>query len=83
MWEANPEVLTTDLGDELVLMDPQRSVMFSLNDSGRLIWQALPASQEQLKTLLKEAYGLPDTQAEQDLGAVLNDLSSRHLVRRQ
>jgi hypothetical protein len=82
MWEANSEVLTTDLGDELVLMDPQRSVMFSLNQTGRLIWQALPASELQLKTLLMEGYGLEDASAEHDLRALLSDLEARRLVRR-
>ncbi|WP_019010763.1 PqqD family protein [Deinococcus aquatilis] len=82
MWEANSEVLTTDLGDELVLMDPQRSVMFSLNQTGRLIWQALPASEPQLKTLLMEGYGLEDASAEYDLRALLSDLEACQLVRR-
>jgi hypothetical protein len=47
-----------------------------------LIWQALPASELQLKTLLMEGYGLEDASAEHDLRALLSDLEARRLVRR-
>lgn len=50
MWLPNPDVLPTDLGDELVLMDSASSVMFSLNAAGRLLWQALPAEVAQQDT---------------------------------
>ncbi len=81
MWQANPDVLATDLDGELILMHPGRSEMFSLNPSGRLIWQALPQTGAALADLLAERYGLPPEQALTDVTAVLDALHGRDLVR--
>lgn len=81
MWAVNPDILVTDLQDELVLMHPQSSQMFSLNATGRLLWLALPASQTSLTELLAREYGLETLQAKQDVQNVLNDLMQRDLVR--
>jgi hypothetical protein len=34
-------IIETDLGAELILLDPATEEMFSLNDVGRLIWREL------------------------------------------
>ncbi|WP_291429764.1 PqqD family protein [Deinococcus sp.] len=81
MWQRNGDVLVTDLDDELVLMHAGRSEMFSLNSTGRLLWQALPATEETLTALLATTFELPGGQAQADVRAVLNDLSVRHLIR--
>ncbi|AXH00710.1 PqqD family protein (plasmid) [Deinococcus wulumuqiensis] len=81
MWTANPDILVTDLGDELVLMDPQGSLMFSLNAAGRLLWQSLPASADTLAQRLQTTYGLGAAQARADSQAVLDDLAARRLVK--
>lgn len=81
MWQANPEVLVTDLDGELVLMHPARSEMFSLNASGRLIWQALPRTESALADLLAARYSLPSAQAGADVAAVLGALHARDLAR--
>jgi len=36
-----PDVIATDLANELILLDPATGEMFSLNTTGRAIWQAL------------------------------------------
>lgn len=82
MWHAATDLLVTDLGDELVLMHPAHSQMFSLNASGRLIWQALPASAEALAEQLQAAYGLDPAQAQQDVQVVLQELEVRQLASR-
>lgn len=79
-WTVNPDVLVTDLGDELVLMHPGRSEMFSLNAAGRLLWQGLPAAPDALADLLAGHYGLDSAQAQADTAAVLTDLQARGLV---
>ena len=81
MWLPNPDVLPTDLGDELVLMDTASSVMFSLNEAGRLLWNALPAEQTALSELLRSTYDLPAEVAERDTQALLQALAERGLVR--
>jgi hypothetical protein len=37
-----PSIIETDLEHELILLDPVSQEMFSLNDTGRAIWRALP-----------------------------------------
>ncbi|GAA0497153.1 PqqD family protein [Deinococcus depolymerans] len=81
MWQGNEDVLVTDLDDELVLMHAGRSEMFSLNPAGRLLWQALPATEETLTALLAATFDLPGHQAQADVRAVLNDLAVRDLIR--
>lgn len=82
MWKKNPDILVTDLGDELVLLHPTDSEMFSLNAAGRLLWQHLPASTQELAALLENTYGLDAAQAQADAENVLNELSNRRLVQR-
>ncbi|MCD0170855.1 PqqD family protein [Deinococcus sp. 23YEL01] len=81
MWRGNEDVLVTDLDDELVLMHAGRSEMFSLNAAGRLLWQALPASEETLTELLRRTFDLNGAQAQLDVRAVLQDLAARDLIR--
>ncbi|MGM9321267.1 PqqD family protein [Deinococcus aquaticus] len=80
MWQGSEDVLVTDLDDELVLMHAGRSEMFSLNSTGRLLWQALPATEEALTALLAATFDLTGGQAQADVRAVLNDLSVRDLI---
>lgn len=83
MWHPNPEVLVTDMGDELVLMHPQRSEMFGLNAAGRLLWQKLPAQEPELAAALVETYGIDPAQAQADSASVLAELSARDLVQQR
>jgi len=41
-YRHKPGLVETDLGDELVLLDPATRQMFSLNPTGRLLWRDLP-----------------------------------------
>jgi hypothetical protein len=83
MWEAHPEVLVTDLGDELVLMHTGSSQMFQLNGSGRIVWQALPATTRQIASTLTGAFEVEDSQAERDADTLLADLEAKKLIQRR
>lgn len=80
MWRPQPDLLITDLGDELVLMEPIRSVMFSLNETGRLLWTALPESEARLAEVLADACGISSEQAESDVRTWLASLVERGLI---
>jgi hypothetical protein len=43
MFRPADDVIVTDLGNELILLDPRTGEMFSLNSTGRSVWFALPA----------------------------------------
>lgn len=80
MWNIHPDVLVTDLGDELVLLHPPRSEMFSLNTAGRLIWRTLPGTVDSLAYALEQAFDVTMLQAKADVQAVLGELSARDLA---
>ena len=80
MWHPHPEVLMTDLGDELVLMHPQSNEMFGLNAAGRLLWLSLPATTERLSELLAQTYALTGEQAGRDTQVMLDELRGRALI---
>ncbi|MCP2013319.1 hypothetical protein L1280_000447 [Deinococcus sp. HSC-46F16] len=80
-WEAQPDVLATDLGDELVLLHPARGEMFSVNGPGRAAWLALPGSVAHLTNAVTALYDVETDRAEADLRSLLSELAGRGLVR--
>lgn len=81
MWEAHPDVLVTDLGDELILMQAAQGVMFSLNKTGRVAWMALPATTGAVGTALAGAFDVPAAQAHDDARTLLTELAAQGMVR--
>lgn len=81
MWMAAADVMVTDLGDELILMDAAQGEMFSLNETGRRLWQTLPAEDSDLTALLVQTYNLTQAQAQADVTEWLGQLRQRQLVK--
>jgi hypothetical protein len=76
-----PEVITTDLGEELILLDPRSGEMFSLNQCGRRIWFALPArSVVQVANALCSEFDVTLERARVDAEMLLDTLTSAGLV---
>lgn len=80
LYHANPQILVSDLGDELALMQPNNSKMFSLNSAGRLLWQRLPATLSELSSHLQAEYDITPEIARADAEAVMQNLLQRGLV---
>ena len=79
-YVANEQVVVTDLGDELVVMEPTSGKMFSLNSSGRTLWQRLPATAAELAEALCEAFEVSPADAQADSDAWLGALVQIGLV---
>jgi hypothetical protein len=79
-YSANDDVVMTDLGDELVLMAPASGKMFSLNSSGRTLWQSLPASKAELADALCDAFEVSREDALEDSSVWLEALLEAGLV---
>jgi PqqD family protein of HPr-rel-A system len=79
-YVANEQVVVTDLGDELVVMTPASGKMFSLNNSGRTLWQRLPATVDELAEALCEAFEVSVEDAKADSDAWLAALTEVGLV---
>lgn len=74
-------VIETDLGAELILLDPATGEMFSLNDVGRLIWRALDdAPLEAIVARVVEAFEVSPEVAEADARALVRQLLEAGLI---
>ncbi|WP_034409276.1 PqqD family protein [Deinococcus murrayi] len=80
-WEAHPDVLVTDLSDELVLLDPRRGEMYSVTGAGSAAWRALPGDLAHLTGAVTAAYDVDEARAREDLRTLLAELEARGLVR--
>ncbi|CAA9302470.1 MAG: hypothetical protein AVDCRST_MAG68-572 [uncultured Gemmatimonadetes bacterium] len=81
MYRKNPRVLETDLAHELILLDPGTGEMFSLNETGRRVWRALPAdSAIALARELEAALEVDLETAERDVRALLHRLRASDLI---
>ena len=70
-----PGVIPTDLENEVVLLDPETRLMFSLNATGRFVWQRLEAhSVTDLARALAEEFDVSAGQALSDVQMLLREL---------
>lgn len=79
MYRATKGLIETDLGEEMVLLNPLNSQMYSLNRTGRIVWQNL-ADPRRAEQELTRTYGLAPGQAEADIQRLLEQLLSRNLI---
>jgi hypothetical protein len=82
MYSKNPEIIETHLEGELILLDPGTGEMFSLNETGRRIWSALPA--DSVATVARELHAALEvelTVAERDVRDLFNQLHAAGLIR--
>ncbi|HEU0016386.1 MAG TPA: PqqD family protein [Longimicrobium sp.] len=81
MYRRKPQVIETDLGGELILLDPATGEMFSLNPTARHVWSALPAaSAADLARGVAQAFEVDEARAEADVAALLGELSGAGLI---
>jgi hypothetical protein len=81
VYAASPSVIETDLDHELILLDPETQEMFSLNETGRRVWRALPAGEEALVRAIVEAYQVSREAAQSDVRRLVHDLLDKGLIR--
>lgn len=80
-YRRRPGVIETDLGDELILLDPATQEMFSLNAVGRCIWRGL--DEAPLATVVEcvlARFEVERAAAEADARALLERLLAAGLV---
>jgi hypothetical protein len=76
-------VIETDLATELVLLDPATQQMFSLNPTGRFIWQSLGAlTVGEIVERVVAAFEVQPDVAATDTRTLLEQLSAAGLVER-
>ena len=81
MFVHNPDVIATELEGELVLLNPRTQAMFSLNATGKLIWEYLgDSSAEQHAARLAERFEVDLETAQRDVDALTARLETAGLI---
>lgn len=71
------DVTVTDLGDQLVLLDPRNQEMYALDRVGRFIWQALPTERlADVASAVVERYAIDPARVAVDLHDLVAELQS-------
>ena len=81
-YTLKPGVIETDLDDELVLLDPNTQGMFSLNNTGRVIWHDLKNAEslEVIAQKLEQQFSVTLEQAQIDASTLIGELEKAGLI---
>ncbi len=83
-FEVRDEVMTEEIEGELVILDLQGDVYFSLNEVGRLVWEAAERGESfgEIVEAICEAYEEVDRErAAEDAAAFLEEALDEELMR--
>ena len=82
-WIRDDDVIATDLDDELVLLNPATRAVYSVNGTGREVWNRLadPASVAELASALVARFAVDEATATRDVGTLIDELVTAGLVR--
>jgi hypothetical protein len=75
-------VLSREILDEAVLLDPEGGLYFGVNPTGSLLWSAMAeaVTLSELVRLLVTRFGIPDEQAWGDVRRFVGELERHGLV---
>ena len=79
-YEPRAGLIETDLERELVLLDPETRLMYSLNATGRVVWRALGESEDELAHRISARFAVGLEQALPDVRRLLADLARAGLI---
>lgn len=81
-WVRNTTLLGTHIDDELVMMDGERGLYFSLNPVGTQIWQLLetPKTSQELIQSLCHLYEITEAECQQDVSVFLEKMEEAKLI---
>jgi len=86
-WRRNPQVVARTIGGDTILVPTGRGIvdrrcLFTLNDTGGFIWEALavPSTLPQIASALAGEFDVTTRQARRDLARFLAELSDAGCV---
>lgn len=79
-WRRNPAVLTTELDRELVLLDPRTRNMFTLNETGMVVWSAIDTGPDATIDAVVAAFAVDREVAEADVAELVAGLAGAGLI---
>ena len=83
-WQINPEVLSSKIDEEAILMSFEAESYFGLDPVGSRIWELLSKKSlttDELVVLLMEEYEINETTCREDVQRFIDDMSAKKLIR--
>ena len=82
LYTADPDVISTTTGDELVLLSLKRETYYGLNAVGARIWELLQqgGSVATLCEVLRGEYPIEEEELRADIRALMQDLAQHSLL---
>jgi hypothetical protein len=82
-WKVSPEVLSSKIDEEVVLMSIEAGYYFGLEPVGSRIWEILsekPATFDELVTQLMDEYDVDMETCQNDVKSFIDDMVSKKLI---
>ena len=79
----NTDVIATDLDDELVILNPATRALFTLNETGRIVWTGIVAGTplDAIVANVVSEFAVDPDQARTDITGLIDDLIAADLAR--
>lgn len=81
--QANNDQISTDMADEMVILNLQDGVYYGLNQVGTFVWKMLqaPVPVRQICDAVVDEYEVDPERCQKDILALLQDLQSHGLIK--
>lgn len=82
-WQVTPQVLSSKIDEEVILMSIEADSYFGLDPVGSHIWDLLsrqPATVDELVILLTQEYEIDEGTCRKDVQVFIDDMSTRKLI---
>jgi hypothetical protein len=81
--QANNDQISTDMADEMVILNLQDGVYYGLNQVGTFVWKMLqaPVPVRQICDAVVNEYEVDPERCQKDILALLQDLQSHGLIK--
>ena len=79
-WMASTDVVATELGEGLALLNLKTNEYFSLNDVGAFVWSVLPKPRSEIIQAVVEQYEVTADDCAGDVDLLLEDLRNAALA---
>ena len=82
-WQINPEILSSKIGEEVILMSMEAESYFGLDAIATRIWQLLsekPSTIDELVVHLLKEFEINEITCKEDVIVFINELSSKKLI---
>jgi Coenzyme PQQ synthesis protein D (PqqD) len=81
-FEVNPAVVYREIEGQVLLMLPEHHDLYTLNDTGKFVWQAIveQRSLPEVSAALAARYNVPVSVISDDVQRLIDDLTIRQVI---